>query len=123
MFGIFKRRKKRQEQERLKAQMIMEQRAQKAQVWLSRQILVDAHPLTPYDTQRMRLTVTTEQGGRVIRYTVPYARYQYEGVSRFPPYGPLHYKSPTAVDHWLEKAAEMHGDEWLEGIKYIMTHN
>ena len=121
--GWIKRRRERKERQRLEAQRILEKRAQKAQLWLGRQILVDARPLTPIDTSRMVNTVVLEQNGTVIRYTVPYARYQYEGVSRFPPYGPLHYQSPTATDHWIQKAAEAYGDQWLEGIKYIMTHD
>ena len=106
---------------RIDAHSLLEPRVQKAQQWWARQILVDARPLTPIDTSRMVNTPVIMEKGTLIRYTVPYARYQYEGVTRHPPFRPLVYQSPTAVDHWIEKAAEYYGDSWLEGIREIIA--
>ena len=103
------------------ARSLLEPRIREAQYWYSQQILNDARILTPIDTGQMVNTPRIEQDGTVIRYTVPYAKYQYEGVTRHPPFRPLHYQSPTAVDHWIEKAAEIYMEDWKDGIRRIIT--
>ena len=99
---------------------LLEGRAREAQVWLARKILEDCRPLTPIDTGQMVNTPVVEQDGTVIRYTVPYAREMYGGVMTNPPYKPYHYKSPTAVDHWFDAAKEIHGQEWIDGVRDIL---
>lgn len=100
---------------------LLEKRVREAQAWLPKQILEDCRPLTPIDTGRMVNTPVVEQEGTVIRYTVPYARLMYGGVMTRPPYKPFHYQSPTAVDHWFEAAKEIHGKEWMDGVRDIIT--
>lgn len=90
------------------------QAVEKAQESFSLKVVEDMKVRTPVDTTRMRETPAVK--GENIRYTVPYALYQWRGIN--PHTGlPLHYQSPTAVDHWFEPTKEEHLEEWKEFIR------
>ena len=100
---------------------LLEKRKNEAQQWLAKKILEDCYLLTPVDTGALRNTPEVRPDGSVIRYTVPYADYVYQGTTGPPKYKPLHYQSPTAVDHWFQKAYMYHGEEWVKGVGSIIS--
>ena len=105
---------------RLNIHSLLDDKVREAQSWLPQKVLADMYVLTPIDTGRMVTTPVVEQEGTAIRYTVPYALYQYNGIN-WHNGQPLHYQSPTAVDHWFEKAKEIHLKEWVDGVADILT--
>lgn len=60
----------------------------------------------PLDEGNLRINVDVQKDS--ITYESPYARYQYNGISKSGK--PLNYKTPGTGDHWDERmvSAEMH---------------
>lgn len=113
---------------------------EKAQFWLDSQIMTDMTPLMPHDTGTF-VNVTRAQSaalagsGMVIAAAAPMGRFLYEGkVMVDPETGspfarpgakkvvtdrPLTYSNPSAVPHWFDVAKELHGKQWVDGVKKI----
>lgn len=100
---------------------VLSKRVLEAQQWLAKKILDDCYMLTPVDTGALRNTPEVRPDGSQIRYTVPYAYYMYRGTTGPPNFKPFNYQSPTAVDHWFQKAYEVHSEEWVQGVADMIT--
>ena len=74
----------------------------------------DAH--APSDTGALRASVSVTAGkdGASLRYSVPYAAYQYGGQGRN---GPLHYRgAPQRGSRWVHRSWEEHREELLSQL-------
>lgn len=110
----------------------------KAQYWLDNQIMTDMLPYMPMDTGMLRATTQLQSRalagtGVVIAAAAPYGRFQYMGKVMVDPETnspwakkgakkvvtdkPLKYSNPDAVPMWFEKAKDIHGRSWVDGVQ------
>lgn len=102
-------------------------RVNEAQKWLDHKVFEDTVPYIPMDTGNMtesarRASLPLEGTGEVVVGDTPYAKYQYNGISRFTGL-PLNYQKihhPLATDHWFEASLRDHEKAWVEGVKNII---
>lgn len=119
---------------------------EKAQQWLGDRVLEDCKAKMPFSTggmqqrsysgktQHMRDASKTEDGGKLVVFPGPYARFQYGGLVMVDPVTgspwskrpgkvltdrKLTYSSPTATDHWFDAAKAENGEYWVAGVKRI----
>ena len=119
----------------------------KAKRYFTGQVGADCTNHVPFRQGPLRESICYPEGleGGIIEWTPPYAHYMYMGVKyvnpdtgysgyegsdgmwggwsgeKIPTSQKLHYYTEGTGDHWLERAAEAHGNEWMEGVKKIMT--
>lgn len=116
----------------------IDERFQKAQVYLDNRVLTDSNSFAPKKTGTLRSNGirNTRLGSGLVCWYTPYAHYQYEGRSmvgknsrrawanRGEPkvYNGKHlsYSQPGARARWFEEAKKRYMDSWLKGVKKII---
>ena len=112
-----------------------------AQYWLDNQIMTDMVPFMPMQTGTFINLTRAESAalagtGTVVAGTPPMGRFLYEGLVMVDPETlspwarpgvakvltdrPLNLSSaahPMATPHWFEAAKDIHGKEWIKGVK------
>lgn len=125
----------------------IEKNIKEAKKYLTGQVASDCANFVPFRQGPLRENIWYPEGleGGEIEWNTPYAHYMYEGVKyinpdtgfsgyegsdgmwggwsgeKIPTQQKLHYYTEGTGDHWLERAAEVHGKKWVEGVKKIVT--
>lgn len=99
-----------------------DQRFQQAQKYLDSEVLRCSAPYVPMrevdgGTLMKSGTLGTKLGSGQVIYNAPYAKKMYYGIN-------YHFskdKHPQACAQWFEKAKATNKDDWVNGVKRIIT--
>lgn len=112
------------------------ERTAKAQSWLGDAVLGSCRNFAPLKSGYLRQEAHTEQNGKLVVFTGPYARFQYggkvmvdpetgspwarKGVKKVLTDRPLKYAQPGVTDHWFDTAKARDGESWISGVERII---
>lgn len=71
-------------------------------------IVMYSAPYTPRDNGVLQGSVNSSIGSGVLVYEVPYAHYQWVGISKYGKPFVYQKKNPLATSHWVEEAMKVH---------------
>lgn len=117
-----------------------------AQKWLTGQVASDCANYIPFRQGTLRESICYPDGleGGIIEWNTPYAHYMYQGIKyvnpntgksgyvgkdgmwhgwpgeKIPTSEKLNYYTEGTGDHWVDRAAADHLQDWIDGVIKIM---